>query len=168
MNTQSQTDQNNNGLHQYRECGLDNVWICGGYKIIPGPDGERTISIVDLDGLHKCIAECLIKKSGLLTGAEFRFLRTELDLSQSTMGLLCGREERTVRGWEIGEKPVEEPANTIIRFVYQQRFNPKAQFEEVSRTIRELQALDKQLHELKLKKTGEGWKPVRTKLREAA
>lgn len=156
--------------HRYLECGLNNVWISGGFDEIPGPNGERTISIRDLEGLHRCIANCLIKKPAPLTGAEFRFLRNELDLSQSTMGRLCGREERIVREWETRGEAVGEPANTIIRFVYEQRYNPSAQFEEVSKTIGQLQALDKELHELKfkIKSTESGWEPENCRERRAA
>ena len=128
------TEHNTPKLHHYRDCGLDNVWIAGGFEDIDSPYGPG-VSIRDLDGLHRCIAHCLVKKPGPLTGREFRFLRTELDMSQSMMGLLCGREERTVRHWETRDEVVEEPANTIIRFVYEQRFKPTANFEGLSKTM---------------------------------
>lgn len=144
-------------LHQYRDSGLDNVWIEGGYEEISSPYGDGVV-IHDLNGLHRCIAQCLVDKAGPLTGAEFRFLRTELDLSQATLGDLCGRGERTIRDWETRDETVEEPANTIVRFVYQQRYNPSANFEGLSKSIRKLQSADKHLHELKLQSTTNGWK----------
>jgi transcriptional regulator with XRE-family HTH domain len=89
-----------------------------------------------------------------------RFLRTELDLSQLALGGLCGRNERTIREWETRDAPVEEPANTIVRFVHEQRVNPATNYEELSRMIKQLQAFDKAFHELKLRATAEGWKVV--------
>lgn len=156
MSTETQSKQ---AVHHYRECGLDNVWIEGGFEIIKAPGGEDAISITDLNGLHRCIADCLLEKPGLLSGAEFRFLRTELDLSQTSMAALCGRQERTVRDWETRDDAVEEPANTIIRFVYKQRNDPSVKFEEMSKQIKRIQELDKELHELKLelKNTKQGW-----------
>jgi len=154
------TEQNKNENAkrvQYLDCGLDNVWIEGGFEEIQSPYGKG-IAIRDLDGLHECIARCLLIKPALLTGAEFRFLRTELDLSQRTMGGLCGRNERTVREWE-GSNEVEEPANFIIRFIYKQRFTPEAQYEEFSKELQRLQVLDKEFHELKLRNNGKGWEP---------
>lgn len=143
--------------YQYRECGLDNVWLDGGFEESESPYG-RTITIQDVDGLHKCIADCLVNKPGPLIGAEFKFLRTELDLSQSTMAGLCGRQERTIREWESREGAVDDNGDQLIRFVYMQRFNASAKYEEVSRQIRHLQALDKQLFELKLRiKNQHGW-----------
>lgn len=165
------TDQTKNSIeqqgHQYLESGLDNVFIYGGFEIVKSAYGE-SVAIRDLKGLHQCIAQCLVKKAGPLTGAEFRFLRTELDLSQYAMGQLCGREERSVRLWETRDEPVDEPANTIIRFVYTQRFEPSANFEELSKDIQLLQRADKELHEMKLKNTGSGWRPAQCLEAQAA
>jgi DNA-binding transcriptional regulator YiaG len=162
MNTEIETEHQEHMApperYHYRDSGLDNVWLEGGFEHVKSPYGDG-VRIEDLDGLHRCIARCLIEKPGLLSGAEFRFLRTELDLSQSTMGQLCGREERAIRGWEAGDRPIDEGANKLIRFVYEQRFNPTAntKYEELSKKIEELQALDKKLHELKLVSTAAGW-----------
>jgi DNA-binding transcriptional regulator YiaG len=143
-------------VHHYIDCGLDNVYLQGGFQEIRSPYGNG-VAIHDLDGLHRCIAQCLVVKPGPLNGAEFRFLRTELDLSQSTMGELCGRKERIVRDWETKNGIVGEPANTIIRIVYKERYDPTATFEGLSKQIRRLQALDKEHYELKLVETAEGW-----------
>lgn len=143
-------------LYHYTDCGLDNVWLASGYKRVSSPYGEG-VSINDMDGLHRCIADLLVNKQGPLTGSEFRFLRTELDLSQYAMGQFCGRKERMVRQWETREEPIEEPANTIIRVIYEQRFNPTAKYEEISKKIQEVQHLDRKMHELKLRMTANGW-----------
>jgi putative transcriptional regulator len=154
-----QTIKSGEQPYQYRESGLDNVYLYGGIERKTSPYGE-SVAICDLPGLHRCIAQCLVEKPSPLTGAEFRFLRTELDLSQLAMGQLCGREERSVRNWETSDEPVQEPANTIIRFVYAQRFQPSANFEELSKHIQLFQHADKELHEMKLKSTATGWKPA--------
>jgi DNA-binding transcriptional regulator YiaG len=145
--------------YHYRDCGLENVWLCGGFERSTSPYGEA-VFVRDVEGLHTCIAKCLVAKQGALSGAEFRFLRTELDLSQSAIGMLFGCGERTVRNWEASEDGVAEPANTIIRFVYMQRHEPTANFEAVSKAIRELQLVDKKTFELKLHATANGWKPI--------
>ena len=155
MNTENSTPKR----YHYRDSGLDNVWIEGGFDEIDSPYGEG-VAIHDVDGLHRCIAHCLVNKPGPLTGPEFKFLRTELDLSQLALGNLCGRNERTIREWETRDARVEEPANTIVRFVYEQRMNPSTSYEELSKMIRQLQVLDKEFHELKLRSTAHGWKAV--------
>jgi putative transcriptional regulator len=163
MSKENNENQREEVLH-YLDCGLSNVWLVGGFEVVDSPYGPG-VAIQNMDGLHRCIAQCLVGKPGSLTGAEFRFLRTELDLSQLSMGALCGRGERTVRGWETDDMPVEEPANTIIRHVYQQRFNPSANFEELSKLIQQFQAADKELHEIKLEiaAAGDGWKAIECK-----
>jgi DNA-binding transcriptional regulator YiaG len=152
-------DSGTDEMYQYRDCGLDNVWLSGGFERSDSPYGE-VVFVRDMDGLHQCIAQCLVSKAGPLSGPEFRFLRTELDLSQSAMGLLCGRDERTVRSWESSEEGICEPANTIVRFVYTQRHEPAARFEAVSKAIHALQLADKRIFELKLQATASGWKPL--------
>lgn len=146
---------NDTKRHHYTESGLDNVWLAGGFEEIENPYGAG-VTIHDIDGLHRCIADWLLHKPESLTGAEFRFLRMELDLSQATMGGLCGRNERSVRDWESSEK-VPEPANRIIRVIYRQRYDRTATFEGMSKEIEELQRLDREVHELRLKVTKEGW-----------
>jgi putative transcriptional regulator len=148
--------------YHYVDCGLDNIWLEGGFSEVDSPYGSG-VSISDLEGLHRCIAEYLLEKPCALTGAEFRFLRTELDLSQFSLGHLCGRTERTVREWETRNETVDEPANMLIRFIYKQRFHPSANFEQFSQQFQKLQALDKQCHELALKITADGWMAVEEK-----
>jgi len=144
-------------VHHYLDCGLDNVFLEGGFEVIDTPYG-RGVTINDLDGLHSCIANCLVKKPMPLNGKEFRFLRTELDLSQTTMGDLCGRKERRLRDWEKNNENVPDPANTIIRIVYKERYDPTVTFEGLSKDIRNLQALDRKTHEMKLVSTANGWR----------
>lgn len=151
------TGQESNVLYQYRQCGLDNVYLDGGFEEVNSPYG-KSVRVVDVDGLHKVIAEILVRKKANLTGAEFKFLRTELDLSQSAMGALCGTNDRTIRQWESNEA-VDDPANTIIRVVYEQRFlDPAAKFEDVAAKIKAFQAADKRMHELKLGMCDNRWK----------
>ena len=73
-----------------------------------------------------------------------------------------------VRNWETRDEPVDEPANTIVRFIYAQHIKPSANYVGFAKRIRELQALDKRFHELKLKSTSEGWKPANCDRRDVA
>jgi DNA-binding transcriptional regulator YiaG len=143
-------------LYHYVEAGLTNVYLDGGVVIEDSPYGEA-VSIVDVDGLHRCIAQCLIEKPGRLTGAEFRFLRVELDLSQRMIGDLCGRKERIVREWENKNAEVPDPANRLIRVIYSERFDPSTTYEGLSNMIAQLQLIDKSYFEMRLTPTKDGW-----------
>jgi DNA-binding transcriptional regulator YiaG len=142
--------------YHYFECGLDNIYLSNGYEIHETAHGDA-VSITDVDGLHRLIGMSLVDKPEPLTGAEFRFLRVELALSQEAIGEILGRNERQVRNWETSRKSVPEPANTIIRFVYKERFSPKGTLEEFSKAIADLQKADERLFELHLRKTDHGW-----------
>lgn len=142
-------------VYHYVESGLKNVFLAGGVESIESPYG-RAVSIADLDGLHRCISRCLVEKPQKLSGAEFRFLRAELDLSQRMVAQLCGREERIIRKWEA-EDEVPDPANTIIRVVYKERLDPTATYEGLAKVISQLQQMDKKYFEMRLTPTKDGW-----------
>jgi DNA-binding transcriptional regulator YiaG len=83
----------------YTACGLDNVWLANGF-VVKSTRYGNAVSVKDVDGLHKLIAETLIDKPGRLTGKEFRFLRTQLDLSQEALGVHMDFSENAVSLWE--------------------------------------------------------------------
>lgn len=100
--------------YQYTESGLDNIYLLSGVHFRDTPYG-RTISIEDVDGLHRVIAGLLVDKPAALTGKEFRFLRQFLGMSQKKLGDLFGLEDQTIAIWE--KSPTEPPqlADASIR-----------------------------------------------------
>jgi len=155
MNKESVMNENTDSYH-YTDSGLDNVILRNGFNWVETPFGDA-VSIENMRGLHECIAHCLVNKPDALSGKEFRYLRSELDLSQETIGLIVGRGERRVRGWETEDKSVPEPANTMIRFIYRERTNPSTTYEQFSLAVAELQKADKALFEIRLQATDLGW-----------
>ena len=83
----------------YTACGLANVWLANGYTLKTTRHGTA-VAVNDIDGLHQLIANTLIDKPGRLTGREFRFLRTQLGLSQEALGVMLGFSENAVSLWE--------------------------------------------------------------------
>ena len=100
-------------LH-YTESGLRGVWLKNGYRTIKTPYGEAT-SIENVEGLHRAIARALATRPSRLTGAEFRFLRKELDLTQVALADLFGNDAQTVALWERGRKRVPVWADSLVR-----------------------------------------------------
>lgn len=84
---------------QYTTCGLDNVWLANGFKVKATRHGNA-VAVNDVDGLHELIAQTLIDKPGRLTGKEFRFLRTQLGLTQEVLGTMLDFSENAVSLWE--------------------------------------------------------------------
>lgn len=129
------------GYH-YVECGLPNVWLKNGFEKRDTPYGAG-ISIIDTNGLHACIASILCDKPQPLSGAEFRFLRRQLDFSQKVIGELFGCSDRNIRAIEAKQK-VQEPYNKFIRHLYLESVNPESSYVELFERLR---SLDIEWHE---------------------
>lgn len=133
-------------MYRYTESGLDNVFLKNGYEIKESPYGEL-VSIHNMDGLHKAIAESIVQYSPTpMNGKEFRFLRIELDLSQRVLADILGRKEQTVSLWERGERKVPKDCDLLLRAMYQEKVNGSAQikalFDQLSKIDREVARLE--------------------------
>lgn len=107
-------------MYRYTGCGLPNVFLKNGYEIVNTPYGEG-VTIHDLDGLHLALGAAIVESTEPLMGYEFRFLRTELDLSQSGIAEVLGCDEQTVARWEKKKgKEVNAQADRLIRLFYRQ------------------------------------------------
>ena len=91
-------------MYHYTDGGLRNVWLANGYEIKQTPYGEG-VSFHNLDGLTKSICMALTNKASLLTGAEFRYIRSAgMLLSQPALGKLMGIDGQSVARWEKTSK----------------------------------------------------------------
>ncbi|CAN7395737.1 helix-turn-helix domain-containing protein [Rhizobium sp. LjRoot254] len=99
--------------YHYKESGLDNVWLVGGFKTEHDEEYGELVYIDDVEGLHKAIAEELLMKKSPLTGAEFKFLRKYCELSQADVANIIQSNEQSVAKWEkarekaVGNRPAE-------------------------------------------------------------
>jgi len=104
--------------HHYIESGLDNVWLDNGFQTHSTPYGEG-MAVDDVTGLHKAIGHWLISRQQALTGAELRFLRIEMELTQRNLAAMLGVEEQAVRRWEkTRRKPLAGPVDRLVRAIY--------------------------------------------------
>jgi len=95
-------DQIKEPVH-YLGCGLNNIWLASGYHtdII---DGEEYITVRNLDGLHRAIGRTLVNRKKLINGKEIRFLRQQMDLTQSELARLVGCDAQQIARYEKGAK----------------------------------------------------------------
>lgn len=103
------------GYH-YTECGLTNVWLANGYTVRKTSYGEG-VSIHDVEGLHKALGRALANKPRL-TGAEIRFLRKEMGMSQAGLGKFLGITDQTVALWERNKGRMPKTADRLLRLIY--------------------------------------------------
>lgn len=142
-------------MYQYRESGLDTVWLVNGYTIIDDEDFGECVSITDTRGLHKAIAQDLIFNKPSLTGAEFRFLRKELELSQKALADLLGKDEQAVARWEKTKKAPAQ-ADRMLRVLVLDYYNEHVKLIELINRIRDI---DEQIQfEQHFKDDETGWK----------
>ncbi|MGO1071026.1 helix-turn-helix domain-containing protein [Lysobacter sp. CA199] len=106
-------------MYRYAGCGLPNVFLKNGYKVVKTPYGEG-VTIHDLDGLHLALGSIIVSSPHSLSGAEFRFIRAELELSQKMLAELLGCNEQAVARWEKGRSKVDAPAERLLRLLYKQ------------------------------------------------
>jgi putative transcriptional regulator len=105
-------------MYQYKESGLDNVYLENGYQIHSTSYGEG-VSIKDSEGLHRVIGRWLISLPKPLNGAELRFLRLEMEATQRHLAGIIGATEQTLRLWEKHrKKAIPGPADRLLRSLY--------------------------------------------------
>ena len=140
--------------HHYRECGLTNIHLLNGFTYKETRHG-RAVSIRDMDGLHRAIGTHLAKEKRALTGAELRFFRIELGLSQTMLGMLLGKTGQSVARWEKGQSRIDATADRVVRLLYNQQTGAN---EDIRSALQELAALDDSAEEeVCFEDTDEGW-----------
>lgn len=101
----------------YRRSGLDNIYLLNGFEE-SFEDGERYVTVLDVDGLHKAIGVHLVTNRKTLAPKEIRFLRRTLDLTQAEMGRLIGQSDQQIARWEKGENNINGPADRLLRLMF--------------------------------------------------
>lgn len=135
-------------MYHYESCGLPNVYLKNGFEI-DETDYGKTVAIANLEGLHRALAKNILVKAGIMSAAEFRFLRKELDLSQAVLAEIMGVSEPTIRNWEAGrgEQGISKLADAALRHLYVESLNCDS---VVAKSIKEISALHRELHEIEM------------------
>lgn len=128
--------------YQYKESGLDYVWLENGFAIEDHPNYGQLVSIQNARELHDQIGIWLATLPRRLTGAEFKFLRTELDNSQRVLARLLGVGEQSIQLWEKSHnKPIaNQAAERLLRAMYMDCLKPDSQLKTMMERITDLDA----------------------------
>ncbi len=140
-------------MYHYTMCGLDNVWLENGFEIVETAYGQG-VSIHDVEGLHLAIATNIITRSKRLTGTEVRFLRKELNMSQSALAIALGVSENSVRGWEKSRTDISPPADRLLRLIYLSKVDGDHKALELINTIIQV---DEELNNMTLVEENDSW-----------
>ena len=127
--------------YRYTESGLTNVWLANGFTLRKTKYGGG-VSIHDVDGLHRALAQALANKSRL-TGTEVRFLRKEMGLSQRGLGQLLGVTDQAVALWERkGRLP--KTADRLLRLIYVEHDKGNAPIRATIQRINDMDSQDQE------------------------
>ena len=143
--------------YHYTDSGLDSVYLENGYHEHATAYGAG-ISIDDSEGLHKAIGRWLIERPVPLNGAELRFLRIEMEMTQRDLAGIIGGTEQTLRLWEKHkEKAIPGTPDRLVRALFSETLGEDGHLRAM---LQRLADLDRQEHEaacFKLDK--KAWKP---------
>jgi len=103
--------------YQYTMCGLDDIYLAGGYDRTETEYGNGVV-IHHMDDLHQAIGAYLATSKKTLDGKEIRFLRHQMDLTQAQLGDILRVTDQTVARWEKSEVPIPGPEDLLLRVVY--------------------------------------------------
>ena len=140
-------------MYHYTMCGLDNVWLENGYTEKKTAYGNA-VSIDAAEDLHRVIALSLCGKPHRLTGKEFRFLRTTMNMSQSGIAKLLGVTEQSVSLWERTGKVPKAP-DTLTRLAFLAKHDGNA---TISSVIDRINTVERICHQrIVAKESAKGW-----------
>lgn len=100
--------------YRYLESGLDNV-IIEGLQVVRDDDGDEVVTIPFIAALHAEIARGIVTRDGQLSGAELRFLRSEMGMTQAELGKFVNVDGQTIGRWERAEFLIDQTAETVLR-----------------------------------------------------
>jgi transcriptional regulator with XRE-family HTH domain len=103
--------------YHYQASGLDNIFLLNGVSETNTPHGPM-IHIEDIHGLNLAIGLHIAEKPEPMTGAEFRFLRKQLGLSQLQLAARAGVTDQTIANYEKGKVNALGSADPFLRAIY--------------------------------------------------
>ncbi|MDR2031204.1 MAG: helix-turn-helix domain-containing protein [Azoarcus sp.] len=130
-------------MHHYLGSGLPDVWLENGYHIKQHEEHGEIVSVEDVYGLHRAIGEAVARNASPLSGAEFRFLRKELGMSQESLARLIGKSSQAVALWEKNGR-VPRLAELVLRGIYLEAVTGSA---EIMKQIEAINAIDRKRFE---------------------
>ncbi len=90
-----------------------------------------------------------------LTGAELRFLRKEIGLSQKRLADLLGSTEQTVSLWERGRR-MPKAHDRLVRVIYLESLDGNVKMREMIDRLIDLDKKD--FGKIVFEETGSGWR----------
>jgi len=120
----------------YQASGLSNIFLLNGVVTEHTPYGPM-VTIDNLTGLHRAIGLHIIEKPVPMTGAEFRFLRKQMEMTQAELAIMMHTTDQTVANYEKGKTAELGPADPFMRVTYLLHIVPEETRAEVLKAVTE-------------------------------
>jgi DNA-binding transcriptional regulator YiaG len=145
-------------MYHYVESGLDNIWLRNGYVEEDTAYGP-TVAFKDILGLHESISLAIVEQAGKLSGAEIRFLRRQMEMSQVSLAELIGVTSQSLALWEKAKAPITPPSDKLLRLIIKGHYSGQV---TVRRAIDALNHRDQEGHAARLvfQEADKKWKSV--------
>lgn len=98
--------------------GLPNVYLAGVKYWVCRECGRQTVEIPAVKSLLFAIAESLVKKEGILTGPEVRFLRKEVGKKAADFAALINKTPEHFSKLENDQLHLTEDTDKLVRLTY--------------------------------------------------
>ena len=149
-----------NVAYQYKECGLNNIFLTNGFVVEQSSRGG-TVSIENVEGLHRAIGVWLTRDKKFLDGREARFLRLEMGFSQALLARLLGKDEQAIARWEkirldnSKSKQIPPDGERMIRALYLESIDDGTPMKEFLQALADLEDLN--ILNTNFQETEHGW-----------
>jgi putative transcriptional regulator len=148
----------------YSACGLNYIFLLNGVTIEDTSYGPM-VNIENLNGLHHAIGLHIIEKSEPMVGAEFRFLRKQMELTQAELACLMRVSEQTIANYEKGKTADLGPADPFMRLAYLLHIVPKGTGTELLKKLAARSGIDaERLPDVSRRKIVQNWRAKAVKV----
>jgi DNA-binding transcriptional regulator YiaG len=141
-------------MYHYTDGGLQSVWLANGFILHKTKHGDA-IAFEDVEGLTTAISLALTKKPSKLTGAEYRYLRQAMLISQASLGEMLGVSNQAVAIWEKTGR-IPKLADTAIRLIFTAHANGDEKVKNIVTALNETERFM-----LVMRETPKGWRASR-------
>lgn len=103
------------GRYQYRECGLDNVWLEDWPMFVCGECRLTLPLLPNAEDAVRLVTRSLVRQPGRLDGDTVLFLRKALGLKSGELGHLLKVTRITISRWENNANPIDGLCDLRLR-----------------------------------------------------
>lgn len=100
--------------YHYTECGLNNI-VIEGLSVVVDDEGDEVVEVPYINDLHCAIASGIVLHEQGMSGAELRFLRSEIGMTQAEFAAFLHKDKQTIGRWERAESEIDGTSETMIR-----------------------------------------------------